>query len=203
MARHSLQVALFGWNLQSVRTQVHHSYRKMPAFDMDMGCVFMQIYAWAWHGRFLNSVQTAPNTGWLPVTRELYACLLSINHHSGLWLLIQYKKSAHSLPYVAVLYSVSFFLNNTLLLCTSIKNAAHECPVLSCKHVRRQRTVSSANKCIHGWTVGAHESVIIQVVGGKMTDLGRLGAFITKVKKGSLADVVGHLRAGKLPVSHM
>uniref|UniRef100_A0A8C4VWY0 Regulating synaptic membrane exocytosis 1 n=1 Tax=Gopherus evgoodei TaxID=1825980 RepID=A0A8C4VWY0_9SAUR len=34
------------------------------------------------------------------------------------------------------------------------------------------------------------------VVGGKMTDLGRLGAFITKVKKGSLADVVGHLRAG-------
>lgn len=30
-----------------------------------------------------------------------------------------------------------------------------------------------------------------------MTDLGRLGAFITKVKKGSLADVVGHLRAGK------
>uniref|UniRef100_A0A8D2LX69 Regulating synaptic membrane exocytosis 1 n=1 Tax=Varanus komodoensis TaxID=61221 RepID=A0A8D2LX69_VARKO len=29
-----------------------------------------------------------------------------------------------------------------------------------------------------------------------MTDLGRLGAFITKVKKGSLADVVGHLRAG-------
>lgn len=30
-----------------------------------------------------------------------------------------------------------------------------------------------------------------------MTELGRLGAFITKVKKGSLADVVGHLRAGK------
>ncbi|XP_017372915.1 regulating synaptic membrane exocytosis protein 1 isoform X29 [Cebus imitator] len=36
----------------------------------------------------------------------------------------------------------------------------------------------------------------LKVVGGKMTDLGRLGAFITKVKKGSLADVVGHLRAG-------
>ncbi|XP_033723315.1 regulating synaptic membrane exocytosis protein 1 isoform X21 [Tursiops truncatus] len=36
----------------------------------------------------------------------------------------------------------------------------------------------------------------LKVVGGKMTDVGRLGAFITKVKKGSLADVVGHLRAG-------
>lgn len=36
----------------------------------------------------------------------------------------------------------------------------------------------------------------LQVVGGKMTEAGRLGAFITKVKKGSLADVVGHLRAG-------
>ncbi|XP_033284558.1 regulating synaptic membrane exocytosis protein 1 isoform X20 [Orcinus orca] len=36
----------------------------------------------------------------------------------------------------------------------------------------------------------------LKVVGGKMTDIGRLGAFITKVKKGSLADVVGHLRAG-------
>lgn len=38
--------------------------------------------------------------------------------------------------------------------------------------------------------------ISLQVVGGKMTDAGRLGAFITKVKKGSLADVVGHLRAG-------
>ncbi|XP_041640841.1 regulating synaptic membrane exocytosis protein 1 isoform X5 [Cheilinus undulatus] len=36
----------------------------------------------------------------------------------------------------------------------------------------------------------------LKVVGGKMTEMGRLGAFITKVKKGSLADVVGHLRAG-------
>ncbi|KAG7266545.1 LOW QUALITY PROTEIN: hypothetical protein CRUP_019254, partial [Coryphaenoides rupestris] len=30
----------------------------------------------------------------------------------------------------------------------------------------------------------------LKVVGGKMTEMGRLGAFITKVKKGSLADVV-------------
>lgn len=37
-----------------------------------------------------------------------------------------------------------------------------------------------------------------QVVGGRITESGRLGAFITKVKKGSLADVVGHLRAGEL-----
>ncbi|XP_041420619.1 regulating synaptic membrane exocytosis protein 1 isoform X7 [Xenopus laevis] len=36
----------------------------------------------------------------------------------------------------------------------------------------------------------------LKVVGGKMSETGRLGAFITKVKKGSLADVVGHLRAG-------
>uniref|UniRef100_A0A672RB69 Regulating synaptic membrane exocytosis 1 n=1 Tax=Sinocyclocheilus grahami TaxID=75366 RepID=A0A672RB69_SINGR len=36
----------------------------------------------------------------------------------------------------------------------------------------------------------------LKVVGGKITETGRLGAFIIKVKKGSLADVVGHLRAG-------
>uniref|UniRef100_A0A8C5R3S9 Regulating synaptic membrane exocytosis 1 n=1 Tax=Leptobrachium leishanense TaxID=445787 RepID=A0A8C5R3S9_9ANUR len=36
----------------------------------------------------------------------------------------------------------------------------------------------------------------LKIVGGKITETGRLGAFITKVKKGSLADVVGHLRAG-------
>lgn len=36
-----------------------------------------------------------------------------------------------------------------------------------------------------------------QVVGGKMTESGRLCAFITKVRKGSLADTVGHLRPGK------
>ncbi|KAL1005894.1 hypothetical protein UPYG_G00065240 [Umbra pygmaea] len=36
----------------------------------------------------------------------------------------------------------------------------------------------------------------LKVVGGKITETGRLGAFITKVKKGSLADIVGHLRAG-------
>nr|XP_055027299.1 regulating synaptic membrane exocytosis protein 2-like isoform X26 [Misgurnus anguillicaudatus] len=36
----------------------------------------------------------------------------------------------------------------------------------------------------------------LKVVGGKITETGRLGAFITIVKKGSLADVVGHLRAG-------
>lgn len=34
-------------------------------------------------------------------------------------------------------------------------------------------------------------------MGGRITESGRLGAFITKVKKGSLADVVGHLRAGR------
>ncbi|KAM5211896.1 regulating synaptic membrane exocytosis protein 2 isoform 37-T37 [Hipposideros larvatus] len=36
----------------------------------------------------------------------------------------------------------------------------------------------------------------LKVVGGKMIESGRLCAFITKVKKGSLADTVGHLRPG-------
>uniref|UniRef100_A0A8C7LKZ4 Regulating synaptic membrane exocytosis 1 n=1 Tax=Oncorhynchus mykiss TaxID=8022 RepID=A0A8C7LKZ4_ONCMY len=36
----------------------------------------------------------------------------------------------------------------------------------------------------------------LKVVGGRVTEAGRLGAFITVVKKGSLADIVGHLRAG-------
>ncbi|XP_075438668.1 regulating synaptic membrane exocytosis protein 2 isoform X48 [Ascaphus truei] len=36
----------------------------------------------------------------------------------------------------------------------------------------------------------------LKVVGGKMTESDRLCAFITKVKKGSLADTVGHLRPG-------
>ncbi|XP_056617314.1 regulating synaptic membrane exocytosis protein 1 isoform X6 [Triplophysa dalaica] len=43
---------------------------------------------------------------------------------------------------------------------------------------------------------GAMLGLKVQVVGGKITETGRLGAFITKVKKGSLADVVGHLRSG-------
>ncbi|XP_067365798.1 regulating synaptic membrane exocytosis protein 2 isoform X25 [Channa argus] len=36
----------------------------------------------------------------------------------------------------------------------------------------------------------------LKVVGGKMMESGRLCAFITKVRKGSLADTVGHLRPG-------
>ncbi|XP_028819359.1 regulating synaptic membrane exocytosis protein 2 isoform X40 [Denticeps clupeoides] len=36
----------------------------------------------------------------------------------------------------------------------------------------------------------------LKVVGGKMTESGKLCAFITKVKRGSLADTVGHLRPG-------
>lgn len=38
---------------------------------------------------------------------------------------------------------------------------------------------------------------LLQVVGGKMTESGRLCAFITKVKRGSLADTVGRLRPGE------
>ncbi|EYC43608.1 hypothetical protein Y032_0488g2360 [Ancylostoma ceylanicum] len=36
----------------------------------------------------------------------------------------------------------------------------------------------------------------LKVVGGRRTDTGRLGAFITRVKPGSVADTVGRLRAG-------
>ena len=36
----------------------------------------------------------------------------------------------------------------------------------------------------------------LQVKGGKMKEAGKLGAFISKVKRGSIADTVGHLRAG-------
>ncbi|KAK7480085.1 hypothetical protein BaRGS_00028645 [Batillaria attramentaria] len=36
----------------------------------------------------------------------------------------------------------------------------------------------------------------LKVIGGKKGDSGKLGAFITKVKKGSIADTVGHLRPG-------
>uniref|UniRef100_A0A0M3JCX7 HMG-CoA synthase (inferred by orthology to a S. mansoni protein) n=1 Tax=Anisakis simplex TaxID=6269 RepID=A0A0M3JCX7_ANISI len=36
----------------------------------------------------------------------------------------------------------------------------------------------------------------LKVVGGRRSDTGRLGAFITRVKSGSVADTVGRLRAG-------
>ena len=34
------------------------------------------------------------------------------------------------------------------------------------------------------------------MVGGKQTDSGNLGAFITRVKKGSIAEKIGHLKPG-------
>lgn len=36
----------------------------------------------------------------------------------------------------------------------------------------------------------------LKVIGGRITDAGRLGALIEKVKKGSIADTVGRLRPG-------
>ena len=36
----------------------------------------------------------------------------------------------------------------------------------------------------------------VHVVGGKMKEAGKLGAFISRVKQGSIADTVGQLRAG-------
>ena len=40
----------------------------------------------------------------------------------------------------------------------------------------------------------------LKIVGGQGTEHGQFGAFITKVKKGSIADTVGHLRPGQLVV---
>lgn len=36
----------------------------------------------------------------------------------------------------------------------------------------------------------------LSIVGGRETPMGQHGAYITKVKKGSIADTVGHLRPG-------
>ncbi|XP_027142372.1 regulating synaptic membrane exocytosis protein 2 isoform X8 [Larimichthys crocea] len=54
------------------------------------------------------------------------------------------------------------------------------------------------NKRMKDGTVPADTGALLglKVVGGKMTESGRLCAFITKVKRGSLADIVGHLRPG-------
>uniref|UniRef100_A0A8C9R565 Regulating synaptic membrane exocytosis 2 n=1 Tax=Scleropages formosus TaxID=113540 RepID=A0A8C9R565_SCLFO len=54
------------------------------------------------------------------------------------------------------------------------------------------------NKRMKDGSVPADSGALLglKVVGGKMTESGRLCAFITKVKKGSLADTVGHLRPG-------
>uniref|UniRef100_A0A8C2Z092 Regulating synaptic membrane exocytosis protein 2 n=1 Tax=Cyclopterus lumpus TaxID=8103 RepID=A0A8C2Z092_CYCLU len=54
------------------------------------------------------------------------------------------------------------------------------------------------NKRMNDGTVPADAGSLLglKVVGGKMTESGRLCAFITKVKRGSLADTVGHLRPG-------
>ena len=37
----------------------------------------------------------------------------------------------------------------------------------------------------------------LKVVGGKRVDNGRLAAIVEKVKRGSVADTIGHLRPGK------
>ncbi|KAM3727295.1 Rab-3-interacting molecule unc-10 [Dirofilaria immitis] len=43
---------------------------------------------------------------------------------------------------------------------------------------------------------GTHGDLGLKVVGGRRSDTGRLGAFITRVKPGSVADTVGRLRRG-------
>lgn len=56
-----------------------------------------------------------------------------------------------------------------------------------------ERIETAATLAVHNTVL---RSLLPQVVGGKMTESGRLCAFITKVRKGSLADTVGHLRPG-------
>lgn len=43
---------------------------------------------------------------------------------------------------------------------------------------------------------GCRGDLGLKVIGGRRTDSGRLGAFITRVKRGSVADTVGRLRTG-------
>ncbi|KAM4631432.1 regulating synaptic membrane exocytosis protein 2-like [Polymixia lowei] len=54
------------------------------------------------------------------------------------------------------------------------------------------------NKRMKDGTIPADAGALLglKVVGGKITQSGALGAFITQVKRGSLADTVGHLRPG-------
>lgn len=61
---------------------------------------------------------------------------------------------------------------------------------LNCRHILSAFLIKHVEKV----NISA---VSLQVVGGKMTESGRLCAYITKVKKGSLADTVGHLRPGE------
>ena len=41
----------------------------------------------------------------------------------------------------------------------------------------------------------------LKIVGGRLTEKGTYAAYITKVKKGSIADTAGHLRPGKLTIN--
>uniref|UniRef100_A0A1I7XH62 C2 domain-containing protein n=1 Tax=Heterorhabditis bacteriophora TaxID=37862 RepID=A0A1I7XH62_HETBA len=49
---------------------------------------------------------------------------------------------------------------------------------------------------LHKTDSAANGDLGLKVVGGRRSDTGRLGAFITRVKAGSVADTVGRLRAG-------
>lgn len=55
--------------------------------------------------------------------------------------------------------------------------------------------------CLYSYRVSLMRNVTfyflgLSIVGGRETPLGQHGAYITKVKKGSIADTVGHLRPG-------
>lgn len=49
---------------------------------------------------------------------------------------------------------------------------------------------------LNRFSSGAKGDLGLKVVGGRRTTTGRLGAFVTRVKRGSLADTVGRLRPG-------
>uniref|UniRef100_H0V9R3 Regulating synaptic membrane exocytosis 2 n=1 Tax=Cavia porcellus TaxID=10141 RepID=H0V9R3_CAVPO len=73
-------------------------------------------------------------------------------------------------------------------------------PILDCTSYNGDRLIGRIllNKRLKDGSVPRDSGAMLglKVVGGKMTESGRLCAFITKVKKGSLADTVGHLRPG-------
>lgn len=58
------------------------------------------------------------------------------------------------------------------------------------------------NKCIKGEVGPTFSAAILglKVGGGQILESGKIGALIEKVKKGSIADTVGHLRPGKAPL---
>ncbi|KTF91308.1 hypothetical protein cypCar_00033703 [Cyprinus carpio] len=104
--------------------------------------------------------------------------------------------------------SVVNFLTNVALVCIRNKNIKNNDPKLvNATHPVTWQPSKDGdrligrillNKRMKDGSVPRDSGALLglKVVGGKMTESRRLCAFITKVRKGSLADTVGHLRPG-------